>query len=289
MPGLRLVRGRRRPRAPSGDRGMVTAETALALPALVIVLAALITVVVAVSAQLRCVAAAREGARAAARGENAATVQRLATSQAPESARVQQSDGGETVTVTVTARVHPLGLRIAVISVQGSATAQREPDAESAARSGAAALLVLLSAAGHRRLFPVTGRRQRGTRRRARGERGSGTVYAGAAIGVVVALGAGVVLVSKAHVARSRAEAAADLAALAAAQALVDASGDPCARAAGIARSNAATLTACAVEGETVVVRTEVPVSLGGLGIVKASGTARAGPVADGAPVEPSG
>ncbi|WP_194291596.1 TadE family type IV pilus minor pilin, partial [Cumulibacter manganitolerans] len=61
-----------------GDRGMVTAETALALPALVIVLGGLLTVIVAVSAQLRCVAAAREGARAAARGEPAAVVRQTA-------------------------------------------------------------------------------------------------------------------------------------------------------------------------------------------------------------------
>ena len=48
---------------------MVTAETAVVLPVLLLVLAGAVAAVTVVGAQLRCVDAAREGARAAARGE----------------------------------------------------------------------------------------------------------------------------------------------------------------------------------------------------------------------------
>lgn len=112
---------------------MVTAEVALALPALVIVVAALVTVILAVAAQLRCVAAAREGARAAARGETSAVVQQLAQRAAPDGAAVRISTGDETVTVMVSASVHPLGVPIADIRVSGEATALREPESQDSA------------------------------------------------------------------------------------------------------------------------------------------------------------
>ena len=59
------------------DAGMVTAETAVVLPVLLLVLAGAVAAVTVVGAQLRCVDAAREGARAAARGEDVATVRAL--------------------------------------------------------------------------------------------------------------------------------------------------------------------------------------------------------------------
>ena len=51
------------------EAGMVTAETAVVLPVLLLVLVCAVAAVTVVGAQLRCVDAAREGARAAARGE----------------------------------------------------------------------------------------------------------------------------------------------------------------------------------------------------------------------------
>src|SRR5206468_10387938 len=54
------------------ERGMVTAETAVVLPVLLLVLAGAVAAVTVVGVQLRCVDAAREGARAAARGETSA-------------------------------------------------------------------------------------------------------------------------------------------------------------------------------------------------------------------------
>ncbi len=64
---------------------MVTAETAVVLPVLLLVLAAVVAAVLVVGAQLRCVDAAREGARAAARGEDPAAVQALVARVAPRS------------------------------------------------------------------------------------------------------------------------------------------------------------------------------------------------------------
>ena len=62
---------------------MATAEVAVALPALVLLVAAAMTAVSMVTAQLRCVDAAREAARAAARGEGATVVRSLAERSAP--------------------------------------------------------------------------------------------------------------------------------------------------------------------------------------------------------------
>lgn len=253
---------------------MVTAEIALALPALVIVVAALITVVVAVAAQLRCVAAAREGARAAARGESAAVVQQLAARAAPDGARVSVRAGGDTVTVVVRATVRPLGVRAAQIRVSGEATALQEPGPLSAA---ATALPVLLGSAAWRRAFSRN--RRCGGWRRFRSERGSGTVYAVAMIGVLAALTAAATLIAKAQVSYQRAAAAADLGALAGARALVDGSDDPCGAAARIVRRNGAELAGCAIEGETIVITSRVSVTLGSFGIEAAAARARAGPV----------
>ena len=50
------------------DGGMATAELAVVLPTLVLVIAVGLTMVSVVLAQVRCVDAAREAARAAARG-----------------------------------------------------------------------------------------------------------------------------------------------------------------------------------------------------------------------------
>ena len=52
-----------------GDGGMATAELAVVLPVLVLLVAAGLTAISVLLAQLRCVDGAREAARAAARGE----------------------------------------------------------------------------------------------------------------------------------------------------------------------------------------------------------------------------
>jgi Flp pilus assembly protein TadG len=108
---------------------MVTAETAVVLPVLLLVLASAVAAVVVVGAQLRCVDAAREGTRAAARGEPAAVVQDLAGRAAPAGARVVVTTDGDTVTVTVSAPVVPLGPLPWDVEVSAHATGLLEPAA----------------------------------------------------------------------------------------------------------------------------------------------------------------
>jgi secretion/DNA translocation related TadE-like protein len=124
---------------------------------------------------------------------------------------------------------------------------------------------------------PGPGREQGHATSRADRERGSGTVLA-LGLAVLVILAAVVVVVLAQSAASAfRAAAAADLAALAAADAargLI--AGDPCSVAADVARRNGAKVLSCAEgSGSTVQVRTELelPTPLG-----RATGLARAGP-----------
>ncbi|BCJ72118.1 hypothetical protein CS0771_16620 [Catellatospora sp. IY07-71] len=91
------------------DRGSATAELAVALPAVVLLLVTGIGAVTAVTVKLGCVAAARDAALAAARGEAVA-------------AGADVSSGGDTVTATVRRSV-----RVTVLTC--TATAAREPGA----------------------------------------------------------------------------------------------------------------------------------------------------------------
>ncbi|CAA9345400.1 MAG: hypothetical protein AVDCRST_MAG16-2028 [uncultured Frankineae bacterium] len=117
----------RRPR----EAGSVTAETAVLLPVLLVVLAAAVGVLACVAAQLRCVDAARAAARVAARGDAPALVQSTGARLAPADARVRVRSGGGTVEVVVSARVRPFGpaLRLPAVAVQGRAVAAVEPGA----------------------------------------------------------------------------------------------------------------------------------------------------------------
>jgi hypothetical protein len=105
------------------ETGMVTAELAVALPALVVVMVAALYGVALVTAQLRCADAAAVAARLAARGESSATVQSTALTAAPSGARLQLVDSATTVTATVTVRVAALGLSglLPAVSVSGRA------------------------------------------------------------------------------------------------------------------------------------------------------------------------
>ncbi|MGY1621279.1 TadE family type IV pilus minor pilin [Geodermatophilus sp. SYSU D00965] len=115
---------------------MVTAETAVVLPVLLLVLAGAVAAVTVVAAQLRCVDAAREGARAAARGEAPALVVDLAGRAAPDGAVTTVVEDGTAVAVTVAAEVSPLGPLPLRLRVSATAVAQREPGAEPSAATG---------------------------------------------------------------------------------------------------------------------------------------------------------
>ncbi|MEP6760858.1 MAG: TadE family type IV pilus minor pilin [Sporichthyaceae bacterium] len=88
------------------ERGTVTAETAVVLPALVVVLVLCLWSVTVVGQQLRCIDAARTGARALARGEASAAAGAAAQQAAPD---------GAIVTLRVSAG-------LAVVEVRYSAT-----------------------------------------------------------------------------------------------------------------------------------------------------------------------
>ncbi|QFQ99231.1 hypothetical protein F9278_27275 [Streptomyces phaeolivaceus] len=94
---------RRRRRALGGDQGFVTAEAALALPAMVLIATALVWGLFAACAQIQVVDAARAGARAAARQDPSAEVVAVARELAPDGAEVSVGREGDFVRVVVSA------------------------------------------------------------------------------------------------------------------------------------------------------------------------------------------
>jgi secretion/DNA translocation related TadE-like protein len=103
-------------------------------------------------------------------------------------------------------------------------------------------------------------------------------VVAVAMIAVLMSIALAVMVFGTAVVARHRAQAAADLAALAAAGRLASGSAAACAAASSVAGAMRATMTACRVERLDVVVGVDVRVGLGRWGVGSARAQARAGP-----------
>jgi secretion/DNA translocation related TadE-like protein len=109
----------------------------------------------------------------------------------------------------------------------------------------------------------VSARGFHGARRRRSRERGSVTVVAAVVIGIALICTMGVADVAKALVARAHAQAAADAAALAAAQEMaVPGGSDPASAAAEYAGRNAATIVSCdcSVGATEATVRVSLPV-----------------------------
>jgi hypothetical protein len=112
----------------AGQRGSVTAETAIVLPVVVLMLVTAGWAIGVVVAQLRCVDAARDAARAVARGEPVEEAQRLGARSAPPGATVDVRQAGGDVTVVVTATVDvPVLGHGRPVRVQGHASVQVEP------------------------------------------------------------------------------------------------------------------------------------------------------------------
>jgi secretion/DNA translocation related TadE-like protein len=110
------------------------------------------------------------------------------------------------------------------------------------------------------------------------GDRGSASVWV-LAIGLVVLVAAqAFAVVGSAMVARHRAQAAADLAALAAAMKVLEGESVACARAAEVSAHNGASLVACRLDGLDVIVTVEVAAA-GSVRWGAAQRSARAGPV----------
>ena len=126
-------RGRATDGRAADSRGAVTAEFAVALPAVIMLLAMLLAGSAAGITQLRLEEAARAGARALARGEEPATVDGIVRKLAGGSATSVVVTDGEWLSVTVTDRAAgPLGTVVpwtltAKAEARGEAAAIRSP------------------------------------------------------------------------------------------------------------------------------------------------------------------
>lgn len=104
---------------------MVSAETALAIPVVVLVLVLCLSTVQLGVDQVRCVDAARVAVRELARGEEPDSAMTHARQVAPDGARVQPSVSGTDVSATVTAPA-PQAARWLTGSTTCRATARKE-------------------------------------------------------------------------------------------------------------------------------------------------------------------
>lgn len=114
---------------PPRDHGSATAEVAVTLPVLAVVLALVLWGVGAAVAQVRCQDAARLAARAVARGDAVPSARAAARAAAPDGARVEVSGGDGVVRVRVTVRVTPLpgaALPVPGLPVEAAAVTPRE-------------------------------------------------------------------------------------------------------------------------------------------------------------------
>jgi secretion/DNA translocation related TadE-like protein len=236
----------------------VTAELAVALPAVTVALAAVVATVQAGVAQVTCVDAARAGARAAARGDGVEAVTRLAAQGAlpgpaelPGESEVSVAvrQDGDLVRVRVTRPLRlllPFGPRV---EVSATAVSQAEQPDRVTDQEGSATVLIL-----------------------------------GICLAAFVLLAA-VGGLGVAAVARHRAQSAADLAALAAADVLAGGSGGlPCTAASRVVAANGGDLAGCEVSGQVVevAVLSRPPGPIGRLGLARAR--ARAGPASGSSP-----
>lgn len=119
MPG----RGHRDDRSQTGS---ATAETALALPAVVLALGLLVGVAEVGTAHVRSLDAARAAARRAARGDGEALVTSAARAAAPDGAAVVVGRSGATVVVTVATPVRLPLPGVPVVRVTARAVADAE-------------------------------------------------------------------------------------------------------------------------------------------------------------------
>jgi hypothetical protein len=108
------------------ERGTVTAELAIGLPAVVLVLVAVLTLAAASTAQMRALDAARAGARAVAVGEPESAVSAVVARVGGPEAEMSLAHEGEWVRVTVTRPVAG-GWLAGPLRATGAASAWVEP------------------------------------------------------------------------------------------------------------------------------------------------------------------
>jgi hypothetical protein len=109
------------------ERGSVTAELAVGLPVVALLLVAVLTLVAASTAQMRAADAARAAARALAVGEDEAAVHAAALRVGGRDADLTLVRDGEWVAVTVTRPVAGGWLASAPLRASGEAVAWLEP------------------------------------------------------------------------------------------------------------------------------------------------------------------
>lgn len=110
-----------------GEQGSVTAEIAVGLPVVVLLLVAVLTLAAASTAQMRALDAARAGARAVAIGEADAAVASAVARVGGGDADLTIVRDGEWVEVTVTRPVAGGWLADSPLRAKGVATAWVEP------------------------------------------------------------------------------------------------------------------------------------------------------------------
>lgn len=115
------------PRRSERDRGSVTAEFAVLLPAVALLLGVVVALAACAAAQLRCADAARVAARVAAIGEDDAAVASAARRVAGGGARAAVARDAAWVAVTVETTVGPALPLVGGLTVRGAATAWVEP------------------------------------------------------------------------------------------------------------------------------------------------------------------
>jgi len=119
--------GRAIRRAGTLERGMVTAELAVALPALVLVLTVALGALTLAVDQVRCVDAARVGARLLVRGEDPGLVRDVIARHAPSRARVDLEVSASAVRVAVAAEP-PRVLRVLGLRARAGGVAEGVPE-----------------------------------------------------------------------------------------------------------------------------------------------------------------
>jgi hypothetical protein len=123
-PNVRIAGGAdRRP----GDRGQATAELALGLPTLGVVLVLVLWLLAAVGSQARVAEAARIGARAAARGDADVQVAAWVRDAAPAGTTVEIARNDDQIAVTVHLRLARAGPLLDPFTLTATAIAPAEP------------------------------------------------------------------------------------------------------------------------------------------------------------------
>lgn len=110
------------------EAGMATAELAMVIPAVLLVLAMCLTGLSVAADQIRCVDAARAAARAASRGESLSDVRRVALRLTPSGTRVEiEMDKGRGIVAVAVQAPAPTRLLPGLPAAQASAQAPLEP------------------------------------------------------------------------------------------------------------------------------------------------------------------